>query len=90
MGTHTPGPWTTGAGRGGIAVVARGWEIPHVATVSADGHSTEAALANAALIAAAPDMLKVLDEAFNFLGAYDGAVEIRERILAVLNKAEGA
>jgi hypothetical protein len=88
MAKHTPGPWSIGAGSRGVAIIARGWETPLVATVAVDGHSEDATLANSRLIAAAPDMYAILDEAFDFLGRTDGAVEIRERILAVLNKAE--
>jgi hypothetical protein len=43
--------------------------------------------ANARLIAAAPDLLGALNDAFDFLGGVDGAVEIRERVLAALAKA---
>lgn len=85
---YTPGPWTTGPGKGSIAITARDWETPLVARVSAEGHSTDMALANSRLLAAAPDLHRMLDEVFDFLSSIDEAVEIRERILTVLNRAE--
>lgn len=45
--------------------------------------------ADANLIASAPDLFSAANEAVDFLGGVDGAVEVRAKLLAAIAKAEG-
>lgn len=102
---HTPGPWTVGyraidvgcenAKAGGYAKLfdVRGWGY-----LTGHGHGglgldAESAYAiqqaNARLIAAAPELLAVAHEAFDFLGGVDDAGAIRAKLIDAIAKAEG-
>lgn len=60
--THTPGPWKISnvPGRDALAVDANDDHNEHVATVWYSEHPAAEGAANARLIAAAPELLKVL------------------------------
>jgi hypothetical protein len=61
---HTPTPWTTSPGKNNtIAVVARRWETPLVASVSTKGRSSEEADANADRIAVCVNALECVPTA---------------------------
>lgn len=88
-GAHTPGPWVTE------------WELSKGAFCQVAAFSTEGNRVlrcaiesfrpgeDARLIAAAPDLLAALNEAFDFLGGVDDAGAIRATICAAIAKAEG-
>lgn len=58
---HTPGPWTTEDCTDGIAIESGGKYIADVHYHIAGAMSAQETQANAALIAAAPEMLEVLE-----------------------------
>ena len=65
---HTPGPWTTTGkwdeqGKGVAINHSKGWTLAHTHYLG----GTASATANARLIAAAPDMYKLIDELANSL-----------------------
>ena len=72
---HTPGPWKLTTDKRGNPAV----EFPNM-------RSSERA-ANAALIAAAPDMLEVMKEAQGLLD--NASPELRKKYRAAIAKAEG-
>lgn len=80
----TPGPWSLAARRkGGIKTVVcadKGGRYMHLV---AEASSEE----DARLIAAAPKLLDAANDAFDFLGGVDGAVEIRAKLLAAISSA---
>jgi hypothetical protein len=87
--SHTPGPWklrakVTGGSR---YVVAGRSEIARVYFAGNPGRPT--ALANACLIAAAPDLAAALRRALNWLSSYpgDGAMSAYNEARAALAKA---
>lgn len=76
MESHTRGPWTTGPGTNGtVAVVARNESHPLIASVRSENRPTEETLANAELMAAAPELRKAAQVA---LSALYGAPEVGE------------
>lgn len=92
--THTPGPWTT---QGGAVYDSQKREVcdPHAYAGSSriPGHEREA---NAALIAAAPELLRELKSAIFYIETYGGAVTDSfsaggnmDAVKSVINKAEG-
>lgn len=86
---HTPEPWHvrhcsgTIAVRGKRGVCVIHWHGPK------GGEQHQRAIANASLIAAAPDLFSAASEAFDFLGGVDGAAEIRGKLLAALTRSTG-
>ena len=75
MSKHTPGPWLIGKrSSGGYSLInADGWEsLARVVTVMEDDNRPCAeGVANARLIAAAPDLLEALKElSRSFIGTY--------------------
>lgn len=104
MSEHTPGPWKVGyrsidvgcenEKAGGYAKLfdVRGWGY---LTGKGGGLGLDAELAyaiqqaNAHLIAAAPELLAVAHEAFDFLGGVDDAAAIRAKLIDAIAKAEG-
>lgn len=91
-GVHTPGPWTCGPGAGGRYGIWATSLRYGVLDTSAPGIDVEA---NAALIAAAPDMLAALRDCVMALGR--GGANVTggpnraewEAARAVIQKAEG-
>lgn len=71
MSKHTPGPWTLGSTRNqGRYISGEGWaELAHVVTVLSYGNGSlrkdHTGEANARLIAAAPELLAVLEALAN-------------------------
>lgn len=60
---HTPGPWETGALLTRVEVLPAGWRMPACVADCDTKHAPgtqEERVANARLIAAAPDLLKML------------------------------
>lgn len=90
-GNHTPGPWKIEGDP-----LSHRWFWLSTANLPAPlfemkavvGHPDEIS-ANARLIAAAPELLEALNEAFDFLGGVDDAGAIRATICAAIAKAEG-
>lgn len=89
MSNHTPGPWMIRAERYRyIHVYAHGGGIAHLDTVDGEG------MANARLIAAAPDLLEVLEELLSMCQRQedfhdDGDGCMFERASAAIAKARG-
>jgi len=93
---HTPGPWFVQKGFGTIYALSGGTSgittaiaspLPH----QVDGGEAEA-LANARLIAAAPELLSALEEILNYVGGADSALDdeyVMERANAAIAKARG-
>lgn len=52
------------------------------------GELGEVSIADAHLIAAAPDLFAAADAAFDFLGGVNGASQIRDQLLAAISRAE--
>jgi hypothetical protein len=114
VSTFTPGPWIFGEALGPDRTILF-WEVSqhgagryrgHVAHVSPaesiDGITRDEALANARLIASAPDLLDALQDALEYIEACsdvrdgpDGvpqpnrAMQLADPIRAVIAKAEG-
>lgn len=103
MGKHTPGPWRARSYQtddGDVWVDCDSWVNPKtascrggtVATVLASGVGGGSVEANAALIAAAPELLEVLKA---FPAVHTSGAEFKalgawlERVSAVIAKAEG-
>jgi hypothetical protein len=80
MSKHTPGPWTlfqdqsvrhyAGIEAGKLSIVAIGYPelIPAMDDSGVHGRTEEEALANALLIAAAPDLLEALEKCLYIIG----------------------
>ncbi len=85
MSKHTPGPWATD---GGDTVVAMGNQIV-VTAPAPDGASREEMKANARLIAAAPDLLAVLENMFTEFGDFEYDVAAISAARAAIAKAKG-
>lgn len=84
MSMFTPGPWNAHEG----AEITSGDEDRHIATAwNNDKVTPDEALANARLIAAAPDLLNVCQEAFHYVSEHEGL--IHDQICAVLAQALG-
>ena len=84
MSKHTPGPWIIELQNQDAPLIREdqlGLHIAQLASISDDGHEE---LANACLIAAAPDLLAALELAKLTLGARDGPTA-RERDAAIKN-----
>lgn len=102
MSKHTPGPWDYGwkiQPNGCPTVGHKGLMVCMVAHSAKDPDQKETALANANLIAAAPDLLAALvaltEDSFpRFTGGCVGTFDIRagayETALAAIAKAKGA
>ena len=80
---HTPGPWKVGK-HPSDANCVYGWAGRLAIANQGEANIN---LANARLIAAAPDLLQVANKAFDFLGGVDGAAEIRAELLSAIAKA---
>ena len=100
MSKHTPGPWIAAEwdGQGGRLIHQDGGDFMHVANVPAwKDHPRESmGSANARLIAAAPEMLDMLDEILNrgarmdpISGTITPIPEVMERARALLARIEG-
>ena len=100
MSKHTPGPWRVQPytwQRGNVSVFAPKFgRAPYGACVAhtpcSDGvGGADGALANARLIAAAPELLELLREAADYTRHpdYDWPVEFSRRVDAAIAKATG-
>lgn len=103
--THTPGPWKVHDRRPIRACIhvsdQRGYDIASCYTAPSDNSDPDAEgiyrndperMANASLIAAAPDLLAVvreLEESAGYWSEYDVPLGIVDRIRAAIAKAEG-
>ena len=94
---HTPGPWEWGDLPGGRftneLVVRPAGEFPHGEWIADVGSRyDDERRANAALIAAAPDLLAALLDAkaaLEYAGMDEHTMEAYDRICAAINKATG-
>ena len=71
MSEHTPGPWTNP--EGSVSIFCNYEDRPNISKVT-DVHGTlgaEASVANARLIAAAPELLEALKTAISIMQDYD-------------------
>lgn len=82
--THTPGPWHCDA----IWMQGGYLETADAASLSPPASEYEEAMANARLIAAAPDMLAALRAAWTYACVRDTSV-LAPIVLAAIAKAEG-
>jgi hypothetical protein len=90
---HTPGPWelVSLSGYGSPFSIRMAYQCDNPnASKTHYGVQSVRRREDATLIAAAPELLAACDTAFDFLGGVDGAVEIREVLLAAIAKATGA
>ena len=85
MSGHTPGPWT-------IQGAFIGTDDAHIAQVKGEGRgvNSQRAEANLMLIAAAPDLLAVLQDVADFWAGGDVPPELDARMRAAIAKATGA
>lgn len=92
IGRHTPGPWEMSYDKGsGRDIIASPDPLP-ICTVKVSWVGREQYQANARLIAAAPDLLAVLQElreCAEYWSEYDVPLGIVDRIDAALEKALG-
>ena len=73
MGTkHTPGPWHVSKGRSVVWVKAGHQDVAGAYMGSYPARCGEQDLANARLIAAAPELLEALDRILNWPRVFDG------------------
>lgn len=93
MAQHTPGPWEAGPNPKGICsneyVVRPAGEFPHGRWVADCGMGDEESVANARLIAAAPEMLAALKEIVEAHRTDTIDAFLISRIWALAAKAEG-
>jgi hypothetical protein len=83
MSKHTPGPWEVDEPG---TIYVGGWEGPYRIEMGADHE------ADARLIAAAPDMLRVLEDVARWVGGMCSCRaddEYHDSLLAVIKKAKG-
>lgn len=89
---HTPGPWISGAINEGYSVRRPGAGTCVIAIVrNREGlriRVPEETLANALLIASAPDLLEACKAALSFLEDYDGDLIPRKKLAEAIQKAE--
>lgn len=91
---HTPGPWTfsTSPQPNGCPIVgARGLMVAMLAHSVNEPKQVDTAIANANLIAAAPDMLDALEDVDEWLmdDRYNLPDDVVEKIRAAIKKARG-
>jgi hypothetical protein len=95
MSKHTPGPWKTDfkiSSNAGRVAIEPDIAIIYVQSNRYDGEQSKTRLANAALIAAAPDLLTVckeLAESAAYWSDYDVLLGTVDRLNAAIAKAEG-
>lgn len=97
MSKHTPGPWDYGweiQPNGCPTVGHKGLMVCMVAHSAKDPEQKETALANANLIAAAPDLLEALEYALSMWGDYlppgnSNAMKAIKQSRAAIAKARG-
>ena len=80
---HTPGPWT-------LSTDARGYDIVTGANGSQVLKGTMCMVTDARLIAAAPEMLAVLQAVADYWAGGDVPAELDAQMRAVIAKATGA
>jgi hypothetical protein len=83
----TPGPWRYQEESDAYTHIVRAGEHYFVCQLPQD--TSGKAEANARLIAAAPDMLTILNECADFVQPFNRASDLLDRIEAVIAKAEG-
>jgi hypothetical protein len=89
---HTPGPWNVGLWsfqniRDPQAIFANGCRIPICQSIM--GGDLEEADANAALIAAAPQLLATLEKVSAYWAGGDVPADLHAEMLAVIRQAKG-
>jgi len=92
MSEYTPGPWTPGLCGAALNVQIKSDDGNTVAAIFSTNKNYRNQNANALLIAAAPDMLEVLqelDECASYWSQYDVPVGIHDRIKSAITKAKG-
>lgn len=83
---HTEGTWKTGPCTEGIEVFVRGTAIARCPKSFSDEEFNKEVEANAKLIAAAPELLEALKEAYEHIDSYFFP-ELKEKCLKAINKA---
>lgn len=96
MGGHTPGPWVVsglyGAPEGNFLIWTKAEDhaVAHIFPITHGGKDAESErLANARLIAAAPELLAALENARNWVAGDSKAGNFLREIDAALAKARG-
>jgi hypothetical protein len=90
MGKHTPGPWKfASVEASGLPSRIVGEEGVTVASPTWGDHRNHTILANAHLIAAAPDMLEALEYIVGWEPFQWAPETAREMAIAAINKARG-
>jgi hypothetical protein len=84
---HTPGPWRYQEKSDAYTHIVRAGEHRFICQLPQD--TSGKAEADARLIAAAPDMLALLNEAAEFIQPFNRAEDLLDRIEAAIAKAEG-
>lgn len=84
MSKHTPGPWVLDGEAWVVTVATKRY-------ITCEGRNAEEAEANARLIAAAPEMLEALQEAYRVLSLRNLDCDVKALTIAraALTKAEG-
>lgn len=88
MSEHTPGPWRACEVFPSIVIGSDGKRI----TLPATSRDDDVNEANANLIAAAPEMLEVLelcDEAMAYMSEYDIPLTLPDKVKSAIAKAKG-
>lgn len=93
---HTPGPWQVGCRLDArvfdaeaaniLLITGPRWDVAYAAHLATDGNSAEQE-ANAKLIAAAPDLLALLQELVDIEGPQPGHVTWANKVKAAIAKA---
>lgn len=87
---HTPGPWHCDHSGGRIAVWGLGDQRVYLGALSEKGQGRRVAEANAALIAAAPDLLAMCEEILrDYQQRPDYQGDIPDRLRALIAEARG-
>lgn len=91
MSKHTPGPWRYGRHIDGYrSIDADGWNsLALVIEFDEDDNADPEGIANAFLIAAAPDLYEALEELLDIEGPQPGTAAWADKTRALIAKAKG-
>ena len=81
---HTPGPWEVE-----YKVNVKSSKGDFVASCGCNGRDIDVSISNARLIAAAPEMLELLEDLIDMEGPQPGCASWAEKVQAVIKKATG-
>lgn len=75
---HTPGPWRVGGTKSRVIFAANGDVVARTAAYGEQSETPDAEKGNAALIAAAPDLLAALQESETFCAAILSTIPLED------------